>query len=43
LDLDIKAGVNELPLGLFIEWMVGCGFAYGFDGHKRDLVDYQLA
>jgi hypothetical protein len=34
LDLDLEAGVSELPLGLFVKWLVGCGFAYGFDGHK---------
>jgi hypothetical protein len=42
LDLDLKAQVSELPLGLFVAWLVGCGFAYGFDGHKRNLVDQRL-
>jgi hypothetical protein len=42
LDLDPKDGVSELPLGSFIAWLVRCGFAYGFVGHKRDLVDHWL-
>jgi len=40
LDLDPKAGVSELPLGLFVAWLVGCGFAYDFDGRKKDWVDH---
>jgi hypothetical protein len=40
LDLDPEVGVNELPPISFVAWLVGCGFAYGFDGHKRDLVGH---
>jgi hypothetical protein len=36
LDLDLEARVSELPLGLFVAWLVGCGFAYGFNGRKKD-------
>jgi hypothetical protein len=42
LDPDPEAGVNELSLGSFVTWLVGCGFAYGFDGHRKDLVDHWL-
>jgi hypothetical protein len=42
LDLDPEVGVNELPPVSFVAWLVGCGFAYGFDGHKRDLVGQWL-
>jgi hypothetical protein len=27
--------VNELPLSSFVAWLVHCGFAYGFYGHKE--------
>jgi hypothetical protein len=43
LDLDLEVGVSELPFGLFVAWLVGYGFAYGFDGRKKDWVDHWLS